>query len=481
MNNFNNKSTEENNRIQAKKDIKYILECNNDNIGNDDNIENDEINLCSLNAKFYSDFRDLYNYFFNLEISLEEEFNKYLRNKNNMFIHPELVDEGDYKNSFCEYLSNELNNKIRYELKLNINDLKSQKINENVRKSLTNILGQFKERNYVEMEEILIYENEISKLISFGFEKMNEINLLKDSNIEEFKKVFLSQINYVNIDIQKEIDKRIINILSTLDTFFGINFLNKNNEPKEIENFKKEIASKKNETRILLDNNELKIKDTINKFKKDISEFLIDKISKLRDELQENIYRQILNRIHNESENSIKLLYDNIIEIINNIDSSSIKLFEEIKNFINDFLQENKKFKFIGFKSYILERMGDINKDLDSQIYHEILRFSLNKIFDNKGFFSWLKSAFSDYNYLKNNIEIITDLLVANIDSILSNLIYYLNRYIKKILHFIKKYSILATNKFTKEQSEVWEEIGEFYKSLKGSIIYAKCQLCKNI
>ena len=59
-------------------------------------------------------------------------------------------------------------------------------------------------------------------------------------------------------------------------------------------------------------------------------------------------------------------------------------------------------------------------------------------------------------------------------------LIYYLVIYIKKMLHIINKIFILKTNEFTKEQYAIWEEIQQFYHSLKGPIMYAKCKLCKN-
>ena len=104
----------------------------------------------------------------------------------------------------------------------------------------------------------------------------------------------------------------------------------------------------------------------------------------------------------------------------------------------------------------------------------------MNRIFNNKGFINWFKSVFYDYHYLINNIDIIIEVVVLNIDSNLSNIIYYLTRYIKKMLRYVSKKYILATNKFSKEQLEIWEEIGKYYKSLRGSIMYAKCKLCKN-
>ena len=474
MNNFNSQSINENDIAKARKDIKYILD------NEDDNINNNAINLCSINAQFYSDYLSLYNYFNNVENSLEYEFNRYLTEKYNVFKFPELVEDYNYNNSFCEYLDEELDNIIRDQLRLKTNDYKSQQINENSKKSLTNILYQFKDLNFVEMKDILLYENKISQKISFGIENIDKVNLLKDSNIEGFRRQFLSQINYVNSETKREINKRIQYILQTLDNFFDSNFSQKKNEPKEIENFTIAIVTKKDKLRELLDNNELKIQEIINKFIKNTIQSLINKKSTIKELLKTNNFKKILEVISDECKNSIKELYDNIVAIINNIDLNSSKIMEETLKLIDEFSEEKKQVTITGFKQYLLEKIGDINKDLYSQLYKEISRFSMNKIFSNKGFINWFKSAFYDYHYLINNIDIIIEVVVLNIDSNLSNIIYYLTRYIKKMLRYISKRYILATNKFSKEQLEIWEEIGKYYKFLRGSIMYAKCKLCKN-
>lgn len=77
----------------------------------------------------------------------------------------------------------------------------------------------------------IFYYMKIKKNI--GVENINKINLLKDSNIEWFKRLFQSQINYANIDIKKEIDKRIQYILLTLDNFFDSNFSKKTMNQKK--------------------------------------------------------------------------------------------------------------------------------------------------------------------------------------------------------------------------------------------------------
>ena len=444
---------------------------------NDDNIENDEINLCIYNAKFLSDYRGLYNYFNNLDISLEGEFNRYLREKYNIFKFPESANN-NYNDSFYEFLDEEIDNKIKYELRLNINECESLTINENVKKSLLNILYKSKDFNYAETEDI---SNEISQKISYGIENIDKINLLKNSNFEEFKKLFISQINNANINIMKETDKRIKDICSILDKFLDSDFSVKNNEPKEIENFKKEIVLKENELTALFDFNEDKIKKIMNKFKEIIIKSLIKEQSKISKEIKQNKAAKILEIINNESKFSIGTLYENLKNIIDNIDLSTSKLLKEIIKLIYDFSKEKKELHFISFKHFLLNEMGDINKDLDSQIYRNISKFSYNRILYNKGFIDWFKSIFNDYHYLMNYIDIIIDFIIINIDSNLSNIIYYLNIYIMNMLILIRKNYILVTNEFTKEQLDIWKEIGQFYKSLKGSIEYAKCKLCKNI
>ena len=474
LNNFDSQITEENDIIRAKKDIKYIIDSNDLNIEK----ENDEINVCIYNAQFYSDYRNLYNYFNNIESSLDDEFSKYLRKKNNIFKYPESAED-NYNDSFCDYLDEEIDNKIRDELRLNVNEYKSQKINEKVKNSLLYILNKFKDFNYAEMENII---NQISQKITYGVENIDKINLLKNSNIEGFKKLFKSQIYNAYIDIQKEIDKRIKDILSVLDNiFFESDFSAKKNEPKEIENFKKEIESKEDELRELFDYNEEKFKRHMNKFKDIIIKYLIKEQSKMNNEIKKNGAIKVLEVINDQTQNLIEVLYENIIKIINDIDLSSSKILTKTVKLFYDFSKEKAEIKFIGFKQFLSMKMGDINRGLENEIYRQISKFSKNQILFNKGFIDWFKSVFNDYYYLMNYIDIITDFIIVNIDSNLSNIIYYLKRYLVNMINLIKKKYILATNEFTKEQMAIWKEIGQFYESLKGPIIDAKCKLCKNI
>ena len=207
---------------------------------------------------------------------------------------------------------------------------------------------------------------------------------------------------------------------------------------------------------------------------------MINKKFTINELLKTNNFKKILEVISNESKNSLKELYENIIRIINNIDLTSLKIINDTLKLISDFTEGKMPKKIIGFKQYLLEKMGDINKDLESQLYRELSIFSMKRIFNNNGFINWFKSIFYDYHYLINNIDIMVNIIIINIDSNLSNIIYYLTRYIKMILKSINKKYILVTNKFTKEQLDIWKEIGQFYKSLKGPIMYVKCKLSKN-
>ena len=89
LNNDNSKNIKEDDLIKAKKDIQQI-------IGNENSIEDNLINLGFFNAKYYSDYCDDYNYFFNLEETFENEYNNYMENMNNIFKWPELIRNKKY-------------------------------------------------------------------------------------------------------------------------------------------------------------------------------------------------------------------------------------------------------------------------------------------------------------------------------------------------------------------------------------------------
>ena len=100
-------------------------------------------------------------------------------------------------------------------------------------------------------------------------------NNLKKLNIEKFKNILLSQINYVNKDIIEDIDNKITDILSKFDEVF-INSKSKK-DLKEIEEFKIIIENIKGEIFSFLNGNEELIQKIIKDYRNTITNSILNK------------------------------------------------------------------------------------------------------------------------------------------------------------------------------------------------------------
>ena len=96
LNNDSSQTINENDLERAKNDIKEIID-------DDDNINKEKIQFCFFNSKYYCDYCNELNYFYNLEETLDMEYNNYLRHKNNIFKWPEIFN-GKKSKSFFDYL-----------------------------------------------------------------------------------------------------------------------------------------------------------------------------------------------------------------------------------------------------------------------------------------------------------------------------------------------------------------------------------------
>ena len=80
LNNDNTQVTNEKELENAKKDIREILELN----------ENNKVNAVFFNAKYYNHYLDYFNCFFKINKTFNDEYKKFRNYKNNIFKNPEL-------------------------------------------------------------------------------------------------------------------------------------------------------------------------------------------------------------------------------------------------------------------------------------------------------------------------------------------------------------------------------------------------------
>ena len=126
----------------------------------------------------------------------------------------------------------------------------------------------------------------ISKYFNYARENINNMPVLRESNIEEFKKTFLDQIIHINKEMQIELFDKINKIIATLDYFFNSNFSERQKDSKTVKIFEVKIK----ETKDKLENLKTKSKNEITSIKKnyvkDIKKILKEKISKIETALE---------------------------------------------------------------------------------------------------------------------------------------------------------------------------------------------------
>ena len=231
FNNDNSSSTTEKDIERAKKDIQDII----------NGVDRTHIKVCFFNAKFYSNFSSINNYFFNLKNSILNEMKDFLLYKNKIFTNPELIKDKICK-SFCNFFSKKLNEKIK------IGGLGSkisphQKKDEKVDKQINEI---FQELNIKDNKD----KDKFIKIISFARENLPNIKFHKESNISELQNLLSLQIHLIFYDMQEAFKLEVNEIISTLDLFFRKDIIDRQSDLKSIENFKIQINQIKKITAI---------------------------------------------------------------------------------------------------------------------------------------------------------------------------------------------------------------------------------------
>lgn len=134
-------------------------------------------------------------------------------------------------------------------------------------------------------------------------------------------------------------------------------------------------------------------------------------------------------------------------------------------------------------KIFFLENIGDKNKNLIDEMYEEMINSpeSLGKIFLRKGFVDWLYSLFSNYDYLWNIVDLLTQTYLGKINKIINLLYNQFDIYINSIIRYLKRIITISIRNFNKEQLLIFQDLKTFYETEKNEIIKIKLNLCDNI
>ena len=465
LNNDNSQPTEGKDLENAKNEIKQLI------LG----IKTEDIKVCFFNAENYSNFNKNYNYFNNLEDTFKIEYNNFIEYNERLFTNP---GKNKKYNSFYEYFYKVIMDKIKSEKICDDKGIpKNQKINESY---LNNIKEIVKKEPFNKDKYFNKYQKYIAQLISFGKENINNLETLKKSNIEEFKKIFLAQTININNGIQKRIKKEIEEIISTLDLFF---IENKEGDSKGINKFNNKINENINNLNLLLKNSKDEIKNLKTELEKKIKESLEKKSIILNDLLKFKNCKEILKEINGEIKNNISELKDKFSNFIKNIDMKSKELIDNAKDIFKKFYIKNTELKFKNFENFFLENIGDKNKNLIDEMYEEMINSteSLGKIFLRKGFVDWLYSLFSNYDYLWNIVDLLTQTYLGKINKIINLLYNQFDIYINSIIRYLKRIITISIRNFNKEQLLIFQDLKTFYETEKNEIIKIKLNLCDNI
>ena len=463
LNNDNCQDTTTEDKEKAKNDII-------DMIYHNDTVDKNDIKLCFFNAKYYCDYCNNYNYFFNLKKTFVFECENYSSIKINMFKWPEILKH-KYSNSFVEYLQKKLSDKIINVFGKKINKLKKKKFNENTQNEIARLFTIYSEIGYINMNEIFNKKDEILKLVSYGQDNIKKLKTLKDSNIEEFKIILEEQFMNIINNKQAQLKDNIDELLSIIDDYFKSDLLISNSkiDLKEIEVFQIKIKDIKLKIVENFNLNLDKLKVAMSDTKLQIIKLLFNK----KDETNNNEnYSNKLEIIKSSIENKIKSLNNEINNALSKINSSISLLYEECQKQINNFSEGKICLKKISnFEEFLLSKMGSGNLNMKSNICEEIIsNTNLSNIYDSKGFKELIKSFFFENHLLNNKIDILIVKLFEELEYLVNNLDEHSRSYMQIILDSINISLELSTIEFSDDQSIIWEGIGKYYNNIKNKI-----------
>jgi len=377
--------------------------------------------------------------------------------------------------TFCDYFSKLLTQNIK---KLGFEEVKQdQKSDEIVKKEIDEIFNEFSNsKNFGNGSK---FKEKFIKLISFVRENINNLNINKESNIEELKNCFSLQIFFANEDIQQYIIGKIDEITSILDLFFRKDITQREKDLKEKENFRKRMEQILND---LTNHFVQSIKQvfSIEAFKKKIEKSLKGKEEIFIQQLESKNYEQILEEIDYEIKINLKELNEKIKNFFDESEKKPLELYNEANSLTQKFSDGKLNFPELStFRDKFAKVFGNKNKNIDEQIFDEIKIASkdMDKIYEKKGFKEWIFSYIFSDNYLKNVYDLILDTFINKINYILNLIIQEYEDYIEHIKNLIVANFKSTLIQFNKEQKKYWDTLSTTYEDIRSSIIDIKLKI----
>ena len=169
FNNDEEQKTSQDELNKVQEDIKVLIS---------KDIVDEDINLCFFNAKFYYNYCNNYNFFYDIEDTINKQYRDYLEYKHSIFVWP---NSGYIKMeySFFDYFYDTLYTKVKndFEQKIDNKEKIENKV-ENIVKSLFDKIKQYEISNISNKRE-----KKILQLLSFARRNIKNLKTLKESNV----------------------------------------------------------------------------------------------------------------------------------------------------------------------------------------------------------------------------------------------------------------------------------------------------------
>ena len=432
----NTQAYNDNDIIKAKNEIKEIVKL--------DDTKN--INVCFLKGLNYLNHINNFNFFFNIEETIKEEYIKFNENKNYYYY------TNIKKLTFEQYFDDIITKKLE-ELNLHYssnNEISKPDINK-IKKEIDHFpLGKFSEKIKID----------IANKFYFAQKNLN-IKFNNENFIIEFKKLIEDTFNK-KIKIKEKIIQKQIDIYEKLlEQKFSekISYESFNKLKITGENVIDEMEKLSNKIKKNIDNKD----NIISGFLSIIFDFLSEMKKSTNDFLKTKDLKKIKKEIIEKLSNYIEGLSLSIEKLINEIDKEIFKVLN---------LWENTPER-ITFREFFIINTSQKGIDILKEINHELNKcFEDTKlqIFKNKGFFDWIESVIFDDEYLNNFIDIIGDSLTKKlgyiINLILENFKDYNNQMARIIQEKIESLELL----FIKLAPEELEKLKNYCEPIMAEI-----------
>ena len=456
--------------------------------------ENKSINIFTFNAKSFVSEIKKYNYFFQINDTINSAFKTFCKVQNFIFKNPEVYNKWEiklkgnkitnsYKKNYYEfqkYITNR--KKMKEMLEKYFWDEKSEgsyETNENVIKITEDTLKNLELPLYdIKIKFSPENKKALDQFFSFAQSKLNFNSILIKNNYSLLEKRIIDLLKLDNLEIYSKFKLNTDNINKRLKIIFENSGKQKennyNNFKNTIENLIKEKINPFIEEQIRQTNEKKEIcLIKIRKILESKQKAIFDGILK---ETKENIKNDILRDIMLE----MKELNSHLENLFNNINGSGNSYFIDIKTKLLNFINSKKEiteFEDIhNFKDYFYSIILNENnikteRNVIEEISNEIQMYfkdSISKIFDEKGFLEFFKSFFSRDSHLLNLIEIIDKYISDRITFIIKLLTDNLSKFTTDKIDLIKlRINLFAVNntadeiKIVEELRKEWEKILE--------------------